>query len=160
MEKDFSMRRLPLPTRPQDDAEATQRIPIQHSAAATMVIRRRGLRSVRSFVRRHLPFALILLLATYLITINVATSWQSMHEDNGTLNESIALNHLRYGLGVTKGQDLLDLEAKQSFGPQGVSEAQHFAYFFAGPVHPQVYGDHPPLLGLTIALSFVAFGFH
>ncbi|HKD77409.1 MAG TPA: glycosyltransferase family 39 protein [Ktedonobacterales bacterium] len=154
------MRRLPLPTRPQDDAEATQRIPLQHSADSTVVIAHHRLRSWLAFARRHLPFALILLLATYLITINMTTPWQSMHEDNGTLNESIALNHLRYGLGVTKGQDLLDLEAKQSFGPQGVSEAQHFAYFFKGPVHPQVYGDHPPLLGLTIALSFVVFGFH
>ena len=60
------------------------------------------------WLRRHLPFVLIWLLATYLITINVATPWQSIHEDNGTLNESIAINHLRYGLGITKGQDLLD----------------------------------------------------
>src|SRR6185437_9291304 len=84
---------------------------------------------------RHLPFAGIFIIALYLITINVSTPWQSMHEDNGTLNESIAVNHLRYGLGVTKGQDLLDLEAKQSFGPAHGSEAQHFAYFRYGPTH-------------------------
>lgn len=112
------------------------------------------------WLRRHLAFLGILLLATYLVTINVTTPWQSIHEDNGTLNESIAINHIRFGLGVTKGQDLLDLEAKQSFGPQHVSEARHFAYFLKGPVHPQVYGDHPPLLGLTIAGAFLLFGFH
>jgi 4-amino-4-deoxy-L-arabinose transferase-like glycosyltransferase len=113
-----------------------------------------------AWLRVHLPFALVLLIATYLITINVTAPWQSMHEDNGTLNESIAINHIRYGLGVTKGQDVLDIEAKQSFGPQHVSEAQHFAYFLRGPTHPEVYGDHPPLLGLTIAGSFLLFGFH
>lgn len=118
------------------------------------------MRALIAWLRPHLPFVLILLLATYLITLNVTSPWQSMHEDNGTLNERIALNHLRFGLGVTKGQDLLDLEAKQSFGPQGVSEAAHFAYFLSGPTHPQVYGDHPPLLGLTIAGSFLLFGLH
>lgn len=113
-----------------------------------------------AWLRRYAGFGLIWLLAFALITLNVASPWQSMHEDNGTLNESIAINHLRFGLGVTKGQDLLDLEAKQSFGPQGVSEAQQFAYFRFGPVHPQVYGDHPPLLGLTIAGAFLIFGYH
>jgi hypothetical protein len=112
------------------------------------------------WLRRHLPFVGIFLIAFYLLTINVTAPWQSMHEDNGTLNESIAINHIRFGLGVTKGQDLLDEEARQSFGPQGTSEAQHFAFFRFGPVHPAVYGDHPPLLGLTIAGSFLIFGFH
>lgn len=111
-------------------------------------------------MRAHLPLAFILLLAIYLITLNIATPWQSMHEDNGTLNESIAVNHLRFGLGVTKGQDLLDEEARQSFGPAHVTEAQHFAFFLSGPTHPRVYGDHPPLLGLTIAGSFLIFGMH
>lgn len=114
----------------------------------------------RAWIARQVPIVLVMMLASYLITLNVGTPWQSIHEDNGTLNESIALNHLRFGLGVTKGQDLLDLEAKQSFGPPGVSEAQHFAYFLSGPTHPQVYGDHPPLLGLTIAGSFLLFGPH
>src|SRR5579875_1847386 len=121
---------------------------------------RRRWRGIRQRIMRHLPFAGIFVLALYLITINVASPWQSMHEDNGTLNESIAVNHLRYGLGVTKGQDMLDLEAKQSFGPAHVTEAQHFAYFRYGPTHPRVYGDHPPLLGLTIAGSFIIFGMH
>ena len=130
-----------------------------HRRSGPVLHLRRGQIAVR-WLRQHLPFALIVLLATYLLTINVASPWQSMHEDNGTLNESIAINHIRYGLGVTKGQDLLDLEAKQSFGPAHVSEAQHFAFFLSGPTHPQVYGDHPPLLGLTIAGSFLLFGFH
>lgn len=113
-----------------------------------------------AWVRRHAPFAAVLLLATYFLTINISTPWQSMHEDNGTLNESIALNHMRYGLGITKGTDLLDLEAKQSFGPQNVSEADHFNFFLHGPAHSEVYGDHPPLLGLTITGSFLLFGPH
>jgi 4-amino-4-deoxy-L-arabinose transferase-like glycosyltransferase len=108
----------------------------------------------------HIPILAIILLATYLITINVATPWQSMHEDNGTLNESIALSHLHLGLIFTKGQDILAQEARQSFGPLDVTEAQHFAYFASDQVHREPYGHHPPLLGLTIALSFVTFGPH
>lgn len=113
-----------------------------------------------AWARRHAPFAVVLLLAAYFLTINISTPWQSMHEDNGTLNESIALNHIRYGLTITKGTDLLDLEAKQSFGPANVSEADHFNFFLHGPTHPAVYGDHPPLLGLTITGSFLLFGPH
>jgi 4-amino-4-deoxy-L-arabinose transferase-like glycosyltransferase len=146
-------------------AETIPGLPIDDSLdeAPTRPLRRPRWWRARAWwarLRPHLPFLAILAVAFYLITINVASPWQSMHEDNGTLNESIAVNHLRYGLGVTKGQDLLDEEARQSFGPQHVTEAQHFAYFRYGPVHPQVYGDHPPLLGLTIAASFIIFGFH
>jgi 4-amino-4-deoxy-L-arabinose transferase-like glycosyltransferase len=111
-------------------------------------------------IKRHLPFVVVLIIACYFVTINISTPWQSIHEDNGTLNESIALNHLRFGLGVTKGQDLLDIEAKQSFGPVDVTEQQHFAYFLSDQVHQKVYGDHPPLLGLTIAGTFLIFGQH
>ncbi len=136
-------------------------LPLAETMAGRQHISRRADWRVRpAWLREALPFLGILVIATYFLTINVATPWQSIHEDNGTLNESIALNHIRYGLGVTKGQDLLDIEAKQSFGPQHVTEQQHFAFFLSGPTHPEVYGDHPPLLGLTIAAAFLALGLH
>ncbi len=147
--------RLTLPESP-DEQDAETR--------TYAILRRRShpdrQRRIVRFALVQLPFLAIFAIALYLITLNVTTPWQSMHEDNGTLNESIAINHIRFGLGVTKGQDLLDTEARNTFGPPHVSEAQHFAYFLKGPIHPQVYGDHPPLLDLTIAGSFLIFGFH
>ncbi len=154
------MRANPTLPRPEMDDEARRPLPLEDPTLVLAAPARPAAGRWWRWLRAHLPFAVVLVIATYLITLNVASPWQSMHEDNGTLNESIALNHLRYGLGVTKGQDLLDTEAQQSFGPRGLSEAQHFAYFAHGPTHPRVYGDHPPLLGLTIAGSFLIFGPH
>lgn len=148
-----------LPLRP-DVAHARRPQDLARSAHQDAFVVARRPRRPLVWVRRHAPFAAVLLLAAYFLTINISTPWQSMHEDNGTLNESIALNHIRYGLTITKGTDLLDLEAKQSFGPQKVSEAAHFNFFLHGPTHPEVYGDHPPLLGLTITGSFLLFGPH
>ncbi|HEY7974379.1 MAG TPA: glycosyltransferase family 39 protein [Ktedonobacterales bacterium] len=115
---------------------------------------------------QHAPFALLLLLAVFLLTINVATPWHSSHEDNGLVFESAAINHIRFGLGFTKGQDYFDATVNppvitpSSIHPQGVSDAQEFQYLLTGPAHPELYGDHPALLGLTIAGSLLLFGYH
>ncbi|HEU5198595.1 MAG TPA: glycosyltransferase family 39 protein [Ktedonobacterales bacterium] len=108
----------------------------------------------RAWLRQHGFFLLVLLLALFFLTINVAQPWVSLHEDNGLAFSSIAVNDLRYGLGVTKGQSLADHEAlnsKSPLGIPGVPPGQEFQYLLTGPTHPYFYCDHPPLLGLTIA---------
>lgn len=110
---------------------------------------------------QHLPILLIFLVACYLITLNVGTPWQSFHEDNGLTFQGIALNHIRFGLGYTKGQDIKDKLTNLMLQPPGThSKSDVFNYFLYGPEQPVVYGDHPPLLGLTIAGSFLTFGYH
>ncbi|HEX8994812.1 MAG TPA: glycosyltransferase family 39 protein [Ktedonobacterales bacterium] len=120
----------------------------------------------RQALTRQAPFALVFLLAIFLLTLNIATPWHSSHEDNGLVFESAAINHIRFGLGFTKGQDYFDLSVTQpaispaSIHPQGVSDAQEFQYFLTGTTHPELYGHHPALLGLTIAGSLLVFGYH
>lgn len=117
------------------------------------------------WVRRHAPFALVFALAVALLSINVTTPWHSLHEDNGLLFMSAAINHIRFGLGYTKGQDYFDLAAIHfvygagGIEPQGVSAANEIQYFRSGPAQPVLYGHHPPLLGLTIAVSLLTFGY-
>ena len=112
------------------------------------------------FARKHAAICGILLLGAYLITLNVWTPWQSVHEDNGLIFESIAINHIRLGLATTKGQDVLDARSNLLMSPPGVVVAQQFQYYLTGPETPQVYGHHPPFLGLTIAASLLTFGYH
>lgn len=120
----------------------------------------------RSMLARHATFALIALLAMFLLTLNINTPWHGSHEDNGLVFESAAINHIRFGLIFTKGQDYFDSRVNPPaftggvVQPQGVKSAQQFQYFRTGPVHPVLYGDHPPLLGLTVALSLLTFGYH
>lgn len=103
----------------------------------------------RQALTRRAPFALVFLLAIFLLTLNIATPWHSSHEDNGLVFESAAINHIRFGLGFTKGQDYFDLSVTQpaispaSIHPQGVRDAQEFQYFLTGPTHPELYGHHP-----------------
>ncbi|HEX8727038.1 MAG TPA: glycosyltransferase family 39 protein, partial [Ktedonobacterales bacterium] len=117
-------------------------------------------------LKRHAPFMLVFALAVFLLTININVPWQASHEDNGLVFESAAINHIRFGLGYTKGQDYFDISVivpvitPTDTRPQGVSDAQEFQYFLTGPAHPVLYGDHPALLGLTIAGSLLLFGFH
>ncbi len=105
---------------------------------------------------------IIFYIAVYLLTVNIALPWHSKHEDNGNFFETTAINHIRYGFDVTKGQDLLDLGPGYSYGygPSGLTESQQFARYVSGPVQTQVYGDHPPLLSITIAGFFSIFGYH
>lgn len=124
------------------------------------------LATARRALAREAPFGLVLMLAVFLLTLNVATPWHSSHEDNGLVFESAAINHIRFGLGFTKGQDYFDASVNppvitpSSIHPQGVSDAQEFTFLLTGPAHPDFYGHHPPLLGLTIAGSLLIFGYH
>ncbi len=111
-------------------------------------------------IKRHLPLLLILLVAFCLLTINVNVPWGSIHEDNGLMFSSIAINHIRFGLAITKGQDLVDtLHVTPHLKIVGVPPSQEFHFLLTGKVEPHVYGDHPPLLGLTIAGAFEVFGY-
>lgn len=106
---------------------------------------RQGLASRLAPARRHVPFALTLVLAFFLLTINVATPWHSVYEDNGLAFEAIAINHIRFGLGVTKGESLADAEALNARSPKsiaGVPDSQQFQYLLTGPVHPFFYQNH------------------
>ena len=120
----------------------------------------------RQAILRHAPFALVFLLAIFLLTLNVATPWHGSHEDNGLVFESAAINHIRLGLGFTKGQDFFDnsvnppIYTPSSIHPRGVSDAQEFQYLLTGPSNPNIYAHHPPLLALTIAGSLLTFGYH
>lgn len=120
----------------------------------------------RDALARHAGFGLVLLLAAYLLTLNINLIWHSNHEDNGLAFESIAITQIRYGLGFTKGQDFYDPTVNppqygaDGIGPLGIDPATQFQYFLSGPTHPVIYGHHPPLLGLTVAASFLIFGYH
>ncbi|HEX8996084.1 MAG TPA: glycosyltransferase family 39 protein [Ktedonobacterales bacterium] len=117
-------------------------------------------------LKRHGLFVLVFALAIFLLTINVNAPWQASHEDNGLVFESAAINHIRFGLGFTKGQDFFDATVNPpvitptDIHPQGVSDAQEFQYLLTGPANPELYGDHPALLGLTVAGSLLVFGYH
>ena len=154
-----------LPKLPAARTEATA----QRSASETMAERFSALWRV---AWPHAPFAAVFLLAIVLLTMNITTPWQSYHEDNGLLFENAAINHIRFGLAFTHGQDYFDTSVKPTistpgahfsdgtYHPMGVSSAQQFQYLLTGPVHPFLYGDHPPMLGLTIAASLLTFGYH
>ena len=116
-----------------------------------------------ALLRKHVPFLLILCLAFFLLSINLTQPWVSENEDNGLAFSSIAVNYIRFGLGSSKGQNVADLETLNAHSPlsiAGVPSSQEFHYLLTGPVHPYVYADHPPLLGLTIAGALVVFGYH
>lgn len=121
---------------------------------------------MRDALARHAAFGLVLLLAAYLLTLNINLIWHTNHEDNGLAFESIAITQIRYGLSFTKGQDFYDPSVNppsygaQGIGPQGIDPTTQFQYFLSGPTHPVIYGHHPPLLGLTVAASFLIFGYH
>ncbi len=123
-------------------------------------------RPSRRTLLRHVPFALVFVLAIFLLTLNVATPWHGSHEDNGLVFESAAINDIRFGLGFTRGQDFFDNSVNpptytpSSVHPRGVSDAQEFQYLLTGPAQPDIYAHHPPLLALTIAGSLLTFGYH
>lgn len=155
---------LPQEIAERDALPETQ--PRLSSVRAPIARRASGREVWTSRVRRHASFALVFALAIFLLTLNVATPWHSSHEDNGLVFESAAINHIRFGLGVTKGQDYFDATVNPptitpgSIHPRGVSDAQEFRYLLTGPAQPELYDHHPPLLGLTVAASLLTFGYH
>lgn len=122
----------------------------------------RDLQGWLALVWAHAPFLCSFLVATFLLTINVALPWKSIFEDNGLAFESIAINYIRFGLGAGKGQNVADTEGLNGYSRTnvpGVPNAQQFHFFLSGHVHPYLYPDHPPLFGLTITASLLIFGF-
>lgn len=116
-------------------------------------------RQWHALLGKHGIFALIFCLALFFLSINFTQPWVSVHEDNGLVFSSIAVNYIRFGLGAAKGQNLADSEAFGKLRIPGVPAAQEFQYLLTGPVHTRIYPDHPPLLGLRIAGALELFGY-
>lgn len=112
------------------------------------------------WIAEHGPFLVAFVVAAFLLTINVALPWASIHEDNGLVFESIGINYLRLGLGFAKGQNVADTVTMHNLvAIPGVPSAAQFAYLRYGPVVPEIYAHHPPLFGLSVAGSLFVFGF-
>jgi hypothetical protein len=79
----------------------------------------------------------VLILAALLLTIGVTRDWCLLHEDNGSIYTTLALSHLRLGLGATRAHDMLVLSD-------------------TGEARP--YGHHPPGVALFLAGAFAASG--
>ncbi|HEY7224412.1 MAG TPA: glycosyltransferase family 39 protein [Micromonosporaceae bacterium] len=109
--------------------------------------------------RREAPFAAILLLAATLLTLNVGTPFWAQHEFNGAVFTGVAANHLRLGLGVTRGQDYF-ADTPYGLWPTPAQVPDLMALYFHGQTTAVPYGHHPPLLGLTVAGAIAVFGEH
>jgi 4-amino-4-deoxy-L-arabinose transferase-like glycosyltransferase len=129
------------------------------STVSPIQLRARALWARVQPYKLHAPFLVVVFVAVNLLTINLTLPWGSTNEDNGRAFQTIAINHIRYGLAFTKGQDFLDTEI---FNPHNaaVYGQNQMQYLLHAPVHPYAYGHHPPLLGLTVAAGFLIFGFH
>jgi 4-amino-4-deoxy-L-arabinose transferase-like glycosyltransferase len=114
-------------------------------------------------VVRLVPLIILLGLAFYLMSINFGQPWVSIHEDNGLVFMSSAINNMRFGLSYTKGETIVDTETLNADSPlsiPNVPASQEFSYLLTGPIHPYIYPNHPPLLSLTVTASLLTFGFH
>jgi len=81
--------------------------------------------------------ALIVVYALALLSVHIGDHWHLVHEDNGAMQTSLALSHVRYGLGVTRGLNVF-------IDPR--SGARDF------------YLHHPPAVPLLLAGAFIATG--
>jgi 4-amino-4-deoxy-L-arabinose transferase-like glycosyltransferase len=72
-----------------------------------------------------------------ILSIGLGSDWRLLHEDNGAFQTSLALSHVRLGLGRTRAHDVF-------FNP-GTGEAT-------------LYGHHPPGTALILAAAFAATG--
>lgn len=115
-------------------------------------------RRAHHHIFRHTPFPAVALVALALLAVNDASPWRGALEDHGSAFHSIAINHIRSGLAVPKGQDLIDHEAGQRLTPTGMSEDGEFASHRLGQVHAEVYGGHPRLLPWLYARRATARG--
>jgi Dolichyl-phosphate-mannose-protein mannosyltransferase len=79
----------------------------------------------------------VLLLAALLLSVGLFRDWRLLHEDNGALFTTLALSHVRLGLGATRGHDTLVLAR-------------------TGEARP--YGHHPPGVALILAAAFAVSG--
>ena len=87
--------------------------------------------------RRFILRGALLLYAFGILSIGLTRDWQLRHEDNGAMQTTLALSHLRLGLEQTRAHDVY-------FNPHtGVLTA---------------YGHHPPATGLLLAGAFALTG--
>jgi 4-amino-4-deoxy-L-arabinose transferase-like glycosyltransferase len=82
-------------------------------------------------------FFALLVYAAGILSIGLGSDWRLLHEDNGAFQTSLALSHVRLGLGRTRAHDVF-------FNPR-TGEAT-------------LYGHHPPGTALILAAVFAATG--
>lgn len=84
-------------------------------------------------VREGAALVLLVLYALALLTIGISRDWRLVHEDNGAIQTTFALSHLKLGLAGTRAHDVF-------FNPRtGKASA---------------YGHHPPGTALLVAAGF------
>ncbi len=83
--------------------------------------------------RVTLGLAFVLLYAFAILSIGLTREWELLHEDNGALHTTLALSHVRLGLGRTRAHDYF-------FEPKSGLEGR--------------YGAHPPGTALALAGAF------
>jgi 4-amino-4-deoxy-L-arabinose transferase-like glycosyltransferase len=87
-----------------------------------------------------------------LLSIDISAPWRLVHEDNGAMQSTLALSHLRYGVGQTRAHNLfIDRRtgARQSYTnhPPGVPLVLAAAFDLTGEESPAI------ARGVMIALS-------
>jgi 4-amino-4-deoxy-L-arabinose transferase-like glycosyltransferase len=91
--------------------------------------------------RRPRPATFVLaalgLYAFAILSIGLTRDWRLIHEDNGAIHTTLALSHVRLGLGTTRAHDL---------------------FFEPKTGQASVYGHHPPAVALLLAGAFAATG--
>jgi hypothetical protein len=87
--------------------------------------------------RRVIQRLLIAVYACSLLSINIGDHWRLIHEDNGAMQTTFALSHLRYGLAVTGG---------------------HNVFIDPGTGARTFYPHHPPAVPLVLAAAFATTG--
>jgi hypothetical protein len=75
--------------------------------------------------------------ACALLTIHIDDGWRLLHEDNGAMQTTFALSHLRYGLNATRGHNVF-------INPRTGSRT--------------FYVHHPPAVPWVLAAAFAATG--
>lgn len=77
--------------------------------------------------------AAVVVLAGLLLGIRISGDWRYLHDDNGAMQTTLALSHLKAGLGATKGHDI---------------------FFDRTTGATSLYGHHPPGVALLLAGAF------
>lgn len=96
-----------------------------------------------SFFKR--PLFWLLLLQFFFLSQGLFSQWHLPYENNGAIFSSAALNHIRYGLSQTKGQDVGGFVKDPAQGwPTNLVPSTEF----------KPYGHHPPALALSLSLIY------
>jgi hypothetical protein len=97
--------------------------------------------------------AAVVVLAALLLGIRLGGDWRYLHDDNGAMQTTLALSHVKAGLAVTRGHDVfIDREtgARSPYGhhPPGVPLLLAGAFSLAGSAAPAVARSLVALLHL------------